>query len=25
VTLPPEVNLLEAIVLPTQQLYLGRG
>ena len=25
VTLPPEVNMLEAIVMPTQQLYLGRG
>ncbi len=25
VTLPPEANMLEAIVLPLQQLYLGRG
>jgi hypothetical protein len=25
VTLPPEVNMLEAIVMPAQQLYLGRG
>lgn len=25
VTLPPQVNMLEAIVLPTGQLYLGRG
>jgi len=24
-TLPPHVNLLEAIVLPIGQLYLGRG
>ena len=24
-TLPPHVNMLEAIVLPVQQLYLGRG
>jgi len=24
-TLPPHVNLLEAIVLPVEQLYLGRG
>lgn len=24
-TLPPDVNLLEAIVLPVDQLYLGRG
>ena len=24
-TLPPEVNMLEAIVLPVGQLYLGRG
>lgn len=24
-TLPPDVNFLEAIVLPTDQLYLGRG
>jgi NAD(P)-dependent dehydrogenase (short-subunit alcohol dehydrogenase family) len=24
-TLPPHVNMLEAIVLPTTQLYLGRG
>jgi hypothetical protein len=24
-TLPPHVNLLEAIVLPAGQLYLGRG
>lgn len=24
-TLPPHVNLLEAIVLPTEQLYVGRG
>ena len=24
-TLPPDVNFLEAIVLPTQQAYLGRG
>ena len=23
--LPPEVNFLEAIVLPRDQLYLGRG
>ncbi len=25
VTLPPDVNMLEAIVLPVQQKYLGRG
>ncbi len=25
VTLPPEANMLEAIVLPLEQLYLGRG
>jgi NAD(P)-dependent dehydrogenase (short-subunit alcohol dehydrogenase family) len=25
VTLPPHINMLEAIVLPVQQLYLGRG
>jgi len=25
VALPPEVNMLEAIVLPVRQLYLGRG
>jgi NAD(P)-dependent dehydrogenase (short-subunit alcohol dehydrogenase family) len=25
ITLPPHVNMLEAIVLPVQQLYLGRG
>lgn len=25
VTLPPDANMLEAIVLPVQQLYLGRG
>ena len=24
-TLPPHVNMLEAIVLPVGQLYLGRG
>jgi NAD(P)-dependent dehydrogenase (short-subunit alcohol dehydrogenase family) len=24
-TLPPEVNMLEAIVLPNEQLYIGRG
>jgi len=24
-SLPPEVNLLDAIVLPVGQLYLGRG
>ena len=24
-TLPPEVNMLEAIVLPVEQLYIGRG
>lgn len=24
-TLPPHVNMFEAIVLPTQQLYVGRG
>ena len=24
-TLPPDVNFLEAIILPTDQLYLGRG
>jgi NAD(P)-dependent dehydrogenase (short-subunit alcohol dehydrogenase family) len=24
-TLPPHVNMLEAIVLPTEQLYIGRG
>lgn len=24
-TLPPHVNLLEAIVLPKDQLYVGRG
>ncbi|HEX9003929.1 MAG TPA: short-chain dehydrogenase, partial [Blastocatellia bacterium] len=24
-TLPPNVNMLEAIVLPIDQLYLGRG
>jgi hypothetical protein len=24
-TLPPHINMLEAIVLPVQQLYLGRG
>ena len=23
--LPPHVNLYEAIILPTEQLYLGRG
>ena len=25
VTLPPDVNLLEAICLPVDQTYLGRG
>ncbi|MBM3947025.1 MAG: SDR family NAD(P)-dependent oxidoreductase [SAR202 cluster bacterium] len=25
VTLPPHINVLEAIVLPTEQLYVGRG
>lgn len=25
VTLPPEANMLEAIVLPVEQLYIGRG
>jgi hypothetical protein len=25
VTLPPNVNFLEAIVLPVEQVYLGRG
>jgi NADP-dependent 3-hydroxy acid dehydrogenase YdfG len=25
VTLPPDVNFLEAIVLPRDQAYLGRG
>jgi hypothetical protein len=25
VTLPPDVNMLEAIVLPVAQPYLGRG
>jgi len=25
VTLPPDVNMLEAIVLPVEQAYLGRG
>jgi NAD(P)-dependent dehydrogenase (short-subunit alcohol dehydrogenase family) len=25
VTLPPHVNMLEAIVLPVEQLYVGRG
>jgi NAD(P)-dependent dehydrogenase (short-subunit alcohol dehydrogenase family) len=25
VTLPPHVNLLEAIILPVEQLYVGRG
>jgi hypothetical protein len=25
VTLPPDVNFLEAIVLPKDQPYLGRG
>jgi hypothetical protein len=24
-TLPPQVNMLEAIVLPLGQLYVGRG
>ena len=24
-TLPPEANMLEAIVLPVTQLYIGRG
>ena len=24
-TLPPDVNMLEAIVIPNQQLYIGRG
>ncbi len=24
-TLPPEVNMLEAIVIPNEQLYIGRG
>jgi hypothetical protein len=24
-TLPPEANMLEAIVLPVEQLYIGRG
>jgi NAD(P)-dependent dehydrogenase (short-subunit alcohol dehydrogenase family) len=24
-SLPPHINMLEAIVLPTEQLYLGRG
>jgi hypothetical protein len=24
-TLPPETNMLEAIVLPVAQTYLGRG
>ena len=24
-TMPPNVNFLEAIVLPTEQLYIGRG
>jgi hypothetical protein len=24
-TLPPEANMLEAIVLPVNQLYIGRG
>ena len=24
-SLPPHVNMLEAIVLPVEQLYLGRG
>jgi len=24
-TLPPEANMLEAIVLPVKQLYIGRG
>ena len=25
VTLPPHVNMLEAIVMPANQLYIGRG
>jgi len=25
VTLPPEANMLEAIVLPLEQKYIGRG
>jgi hypothetical protein len=25
VTLPPDINFLEAIVLPREQVYLGRG
>lgn len=25
VTLPPDVNMLEAIVLPNEQMYIGRG
>jgi len=25
VTLPPHVNMLESIVLPVEQVYLGRG
>jgi NAD(P)-dependent dehydrogenase (short-subunit alcohol dehydrogenase family) len=25
VTLPPDANMLEAIVLPVEQLYIGRG
>jgi len=25
VTLPPDVNMLEAIVMPNEQLYIGRG
>ncbi|MCA9065424.1 MAG: short-chain dehydrogenase, partial [Planctomycetaceae bacterium] len=24
-TMPPDVNFLDAIVLPSQQLYVGRG
>jgi hypothetical protein len=24
-TLPPHMNMLEAIVLPVEQLYVGRG
>jgi len=24
-TLPPHVNMLEAVVLPVGQMYLGRG
>jgi NADP-dependent 3-hydroxy acid dehydrogenase YdfG len=24
-TMPPHVNMLEAIVLPVEQAYLGRG